>query len=129
MNNTLNLNGSVLTLASLALIAEMLERGGEIVVRNCAVQSDAPVAKSLGFEVFREEQDGYWHTHIEETEPRKTAMEFWTPVAATVAPCARCGTTNDALSVRWLDPTLCRQCYCSLLPMETPAEPKEGTPA
>lgn len=82
MSNTLNLHCSILTLASLALIAEMLERGGEVVVRGCAIRSDAPIAKSLGFQVFRDERDGYWYTHIENIETKDTAMEFWTPVAS-----------------------------------------------
>lgn len=124
MSNILNLNGSCLTLASLALIAEMLERGGDVVVSNCAVRSDAPVAKSLGFEVFRDEQDGYWETRVEQIEPRSTAMKFWAP-APGMTPCANCGTTSDTPAGRLLSPTLCARCYNTRVEWETP----KGMPA
>lgn len=119
MSNVLNLNGSCLTLPTLALIAEMLERSGEVVVKGCAVASDAPFARILGYEVFREERDGYWHTSIEHIKPPFTAHQFSTPVG--VPPCAHCGTTNDTPAGRVLDSTLCARCYNT---RETP----KGTP-
>ena len=46
-----NLGGSNLSLATLAIIADALEKHGSVLVQNCTVDPEAPTVKALGFKI------------------------------------------------------------------------------
>lgn len=65
MEQQLNLCGTKLSLSSLAIIADILERSGSITVTNGVVDSETPVVKQLGYRIVHGDKPGEYLTSAE----------------------------------------------------------------
>ena len=60
-----NMNGTNLTLAGLAVIADTLEKNGSVTVLNAVTDPEAPIVKALGFKIVHIQAEGQYLTSAE----------------------------------------------------------------